>query len=262
MLTDSHCHLGADAFDGDRDEALARAAAAGVGRAVVIASDADDARGLIDWIGEGGREHRGVALWSTAGVHPHYADRATPDALASVEALNADGASVAVGECGLDFHYDNAPRDVQIEAFRAQCGIADRTGRPLVVHSRSADEETRGALADLADGVRGVLHCFTAGEDLLRDALALGWYVSFSGIVTFARFDRPDIVRAVPDDRLLIETDSPYLAPVPHRGQRNEPAFVAATCAAVAEIRGVSPARVADLTTRNAAALFGLPEPA
>lgn len=262
MLTDSHCHLGADAFDEDRDETLRRAAAAGVGRAIVIASDADDARDLHDWIGAGGSEHHGVALWATAGVHPHHADRATPEALETVERLNAEGPAVAVGECGLDFHYDNAPRDVQIEAFRAQCEIADRTGRPLVVHSRSADAETREALAALPDGVLGVLHCFTAGEPLMRDALALGWYVSFSGIVTFGRFDRPDIVRAVPEDRLLIETDSPYLAPVPHRGGRNEPAFVAETCRVVAEMRGVSPESVAETTSRNAATLFRLPEPA
>jgi TatD DNase family protein len=262
MLTDSHCHLGAGAFDDDREEVLVRAAAGGVRRAVVIASDADEAADIVAWAGAGGEDHHGVCLWSTAGVHPHYAERATPEALAAVEALNATGPSVAVGECGLDFHYDHAPRAVQVDAFRAQCEIADRTGRPLVVHSRSADPDTRDALASLPDGVRGVLHCFTAGEELMREALALGWHVSFSGIVTFARFDRSDIVRAVPDDRLLIETDSPYLAPVPHRGKRNEPAFVARTCAVVAEMRGVSVEQVAELTSRNATELFGISEPA
>lgn len=261
MLTDSHCHLGSDAFDEDRDAALTRAAEAGVRRAVVIASDADDAREIRDWVGDGAQDHSGVRLWSTAGVHPHYADRATPDALAAVETMVGDGPAVAVGECGLDFHYDNAPRDVQIDVFRVQCEIADRTGRPLVVHSRSADAETREALAALPDGVLGVLHCFTAGEALMRDALSLGWYISFSGIVTFKRFDDVDLVRAVPEDRLLIETDSPYLAPVPHRGSRNEPAFVARTCEVVAEMRGVAPEHVAQVTTRNAARLFSLPEP-
>jgi len=262
MLTDSHCHLGSDAFDEDRDAALTRAAEAGVRRAVVIASDARDAAGIRDWVGDGGEDHGGVRLWSTAGVHPHHAERATPDALDAVESLIADGPAVAVGECGLDFHYDNAPRGVQFDAFRAQCEIADRTGRPLVVHSRSADSETREVLAELPDGVLGVLHCFTAGEALMRDALALGWYVSFSGIVTFKRYEDHELVRAVPEDRLLIETDSPYLAPMPHRGRRNEPAFVVRTCEVVAEMRGVTAERVAHVTTRNASRLFSLPEPA
>jgi len=261
MLTDSHCHLGADAFDEDRDAVLTRAADAGVGRAIVIASDARDAAEIREWVGGGGVDHRGVRLWSTAGVHPHHADRATPDALDSVEDLLRAGGPVALGECGLDFHYDNAPRDVQIDAFRAQCEIADRVGRPLVVHARSADAETRAVLADLPDGVLGVLHCFTAGEELMRDALALGWYVSFSGIVTFKRYEDADLVRAVPEDRLLIETDSPYLAPEPHRGRRNEPAFVARTCEVVSAMRGVDPDRLARVTTRNAARLFSLPDP-
>lgn len=257
MLTDSHCHLADSAFAEDRDEVLRRAAEAGVRRAVVIASDADDAEEIHAWLGAPGSRHHGVALWGTAGVHPHYAERATPEALVRVEALLADGPAVATGECGLDFHYDNAPRDVQLAAFAAQCEIADRTARPLVVHSRSADTEMRRVIEGLPDGVLGVLHCFTGGRELMEAALRRGWYVSLSGIVTFKRFDEHDLVRAIPDDRLLIETDAPYLAPVPHRGRRNEPGYVADTCAVVAGIRGVDPEALAETTGRNATALFG-----
>jgi len=261
MLTDSHCHLSADAFADDRDAVLGRAADAGVGRAVVIASDADDAREIHEWIGSPGASLGGVSLWGTAGVHPHHADLATPEALHAVEALCREGPAVAVGECGLDFHYDNAPRDVQFEALSAQCEIADRTGLPLVIHSRTADAEMAETIAGLPDGVLGVLHCFTGGADLMHTALRRGWYVSFSGIVTFNRFDEVDLVRAVPEDRILLETDSPYLAPVPKRGKRNEPAFVAHTCEVVARMRGVSAEMLARTTTRNAATLFGLPAP-
>jgi len=259
MITDSHCHLSADAFAEDRDEVLERTAAAGVTRAVVIASDAEDARSIHGWIGTPGATHGGVRLWGTAGVHPHHAEKATPEALAIVEEL-CSGDAVAVGECGLDFHYDNAPRQVQFDALEAQVGIAERTGKPLVIHSRSADTEMREVLRGLPDGVLGVLHCFTGGEALMQDALDRGWYVSFSGIVTFRRFDGAGLVRSVPDDRILIETDSPYLAPTPHRGKRNEPAFLARTCEVVAEMRGVTPAQLAETTSHNAARLFGLPE--
>jgi TatD DNase family protein len=258
MLTDSHCHLADEAFADDRDDVLRSAAASGVRRIVVIASDAEDALDIHAWLGAPGVEHHGVRLWSTAGVHPHYAERATPEALDRIETLLSSGPAVATGECGLDFHYDNAARDAQFAAFRAQCEIAERTGRPLVVHSRSADAEMRRVIEGLPDGVLGVLHCFTGGRELMDAALRRGWYVSLSGIVTFRRFADHELVRAIPEDRILIETDAPYLAPVPHRGRRNEPAFVARTCAAVAEMRGVEAEALAETTGRNAATLFDL----
>ncbi|MDT8368451.1 MAG: TatD family hydrolase [Longimicrobiales bacterium] len=258
MLTDSHCHLGDEAFSEDRAATLARAAEAGVRRAVVIASDADDAEWIAGYVGSPGSAREGVALWGTAGIHPHHAGEATPEMLARIEALLTSGDAVAVGECGLDFHYDHAPRRTQIDLARAQCEIAERTGRPLVVHTRSAESETRALLAGLPDGVRGVLHCFTGSEDLLREALTRGWYISFSGIVTFRRYTDAGVVRSVPEDRILIETDSPYLAPVPHRGRRNEPAHLVATCEVVAGMREVSFRALAEATTRNAATLFGL----
>lgn len=255
MLFDSHCHLTADAFDDDRDLVLARAREEGVRGLVTIASDADDAEAALAWA----EEHDGV--WSTAGVHPHAAERATPEALRRIRELLEHPRVVAVGECGLDFHYDNAPREMQFDAFRAQIGMAADTGLSLVVHSRDADAEMIRELRGDAGAVTGVLHCFTGGDALLDAALAADWYVSFSGIATFKRYDGGDQVRRVPDDRLLIETDAPYLAPVPRRGKRNEPAYVAHTAAAVAQMRGVGVDELGELTRRNAHRFYGLVQP-
>lgn len=253
MLFDSHCHLTADAFDADRDRVLARAREAGVVGLVTIASDADEAERAVAWA----KEREGV--WSSAGVHPHLAERATPEALARVGALLRDEKKVvAVGECGLDFHYDHAPREAQLRAFREQIGIARDTGLPLVVHTRDADRDMIDELRGSAGDVRGVLHCFTGGDRLLDAALEADWYVSFSGIVTFRNFTGADQIRRVPENRLLIETDAPYLAPVPRRGRRNEPALLGHTAAAVAAARGVSAAEVAALTRDNAARFYGV----
>ncbi|MEK9506873.1 TatD family hydrolase [Gemmatimonadota bacterium Y43] len=255
MLFDSHCHLTADAFDDDRELVLARARDVGVRGMVTIASDADDAEAALAWAAQ----HDGV--WSTAGVHPHAAERATPEALRRVRDLLDHPSVVAVGECGLDFHYDNAPRDAQFAAFRAQIRMAGETGLSLVVHSRDADVEMIRELRGDAGAVTGVLHCFTGGDALLDAALEADWYVSFSGIATFKRYEGGDQVRRVPADRLLVETDSPYLAPVPHRGRRNEPAFVAHTAAVVAEMRGLEVDELSELTRRNAHRFYGLPHP-
>lgn len=254
MLFDSHCHLTSDAFDDDREAVLARAREAGVERLVTIASDADDADAALAWA----RSHPGV--WSTAGVHPHEAVKATPATLERVRALLDDPGVVAVGECGLDFYYDNAPREAQFAAFRAQVALAAESGLPLVVHCRDADADMLAEFDAGAADVTGVLHCFTGGDALLERALDAGWYVSFSGIVTFKRFDGAARVRRVPDDRLLVETDAPYLAPVPLRGRRNEPAFVAHTAAAVAGIRGTTVEALTALTAANAARFYGLGE--
>jgi TatD DNase family protein len=169
---------------------------------------------------------------------------------------------VALGETGLDFHYDRSPRREQTESFEAHLDLAARTGLPVVVHSRSADAETAELIRRHAGRVGGVLHCFSGGAALLRAGLDAGWYVSFSGIVTFRSWADAELVRRVPADRLLIETDSPYLAPVPRRGRRNEPALVAHTCAAVAEIRGEAVEAVAEATCGNARALYAIGDPA
>jgi TatD DNase family protein len=253
MIFDSHCHLTADAFDPDRDDVLSRAHAEGVHGIVTVASTPADAEAALALA----ERHRGV--WCTAGIHPHEAERAGGDeALARVRELLDHERVVAVGECGLDFHYDNAPRDVQMRVFRAQIELAWQTGRPLVVHSRDADDDMVRVLADLPPDVRGVLHCFTGNDALLEVGLAAGWCISFSGIVTFKNFAGGDQVRAVPDERLLVETDAPYLAPVPHRGRRNEPAFVGETVQALARLRGSTPDELAALTDANARRFYAL----
>jgi len=202
--------------------------------------------------------HPGFVVF-TAGVHPHDAAQFDPvadrDALAQ---LVAEGA-VAVGECGLDYHYDHSPRELQRRAFATQLELARETNRPVVVHTREADDDTGAMIREAGSaGVRGVLHCYTGPAWLAETALDAGWYVSFSGIVTFKKWERDDVVRLVPDDRLLVESDSPYLAPVPNRGKRNEPAWVALTAARVAAVRGSDEETIRATTTRNAKALFSL----
>ncbi len=253
MLIDSHCHLADPAFDADREAVLARAAEAGVTGVVVVAdslASSDRARTLC-----AGRED----CWPTAGIHPHRAsdfDAATAD---SLDALLADPAVVAVGETGLDYHYDHSPREVQREAFAWHLAASARTGKPVIVHARDADADVARLIADAPDGVTGVLHCFSAGREVLDAALARGFCVSFSGMVTFRSWDQHWALEAVPDDRLLVETDAPYLAPVPHRGRRNEPAFAARTAERLAELRGTAPDALAELTAANTRRLFSLP---
>ncbi|MGH7505531.1 MAG: TatD family hydrolase [Longimicrobiales bacterium] len=261
VLFDSHCHLTDARFDGDGDgedgipAVLERARAAGVVGVVTIASDAADASAaaMLASLYED--------VWCTAGIHPHAAASADDDAKARTGALVTGERAVAVGETGLDYHYDNAPRDVQRKLLDWHLALAERTGRPVVVHSREAEDDTAAAIRN-ATGVRGVLHCFTGSGSLLDRALEAGWYVSFAGLITFRNYGGAEQLRRVPDDRLLLETDSPYLAPVPRRGRRNEPAFVADTCAAAALLRGVDTNELGRLTTANALRFYGLdPEP-
>lgn len=249
---DSHCHLTDERLRADVGAVLDRARAAGVSRCVTIASDADDAAAALDLA----RRHDG--LWATAGVHPHAADRADEAALALVTELLDDPLAVAVGETGLDYHYENAPRAEQRRAFDAHLALAARLDLPVVVHSRSADEDTAAAIRAHAGALRGVLHCFAGGRDLFDAGVEAGWWVSFSGLVTFPGYGQLDLAAAVPADRFLIETDSPYLAPVPHRGRTNEPAFVPHVAEAIARARGASVATVAADTTRNALAFYAL----
>lgn len=252
-MFDSHLHLTAERFDGDVDEVVARARAAGVSRMVTIATDPADARAAL------GLTRRIVGVVGcTAGLHPHGASAWRADTADDLRALLSEPDVVAVGETGLDFHYDNSPRGVQRVAFEAQLDLAVETRLPVVVHSRDADEETCRVLRDRGSEVRGVLHCFTGGDALLDAGLEAGWWVSFGGIVTFGSFDAPDQVRRVPWDRLMIETDSPYLAPVPKRGRRNEPAFLRHVCERVAELRGAGADEAAERTTRAALSFYGL----
>lgn len=258
-LTDSHCHLSDGAFDGDRRAALDRARAAGATRIVSVASDPDDGLAALDLA----RAHDAVRC--TTGVHPHAVSESgagvadAGEAAAVLDAIReaaADPLCVAIGETGLDYHYDNAPRDVQRRSFRRHARIAEETELPLVVHSRDAEEDTAAAVRECAGTVAGVLHCFTGPTALMEAALEAGWLVSFTGTVTFGWFDA-GLVRAVPAGRYMIETDSPYLAPVPRRGRRNEPAFVLHVAQAVARIRDESLETVAKDTWDAASRFFG-----
>lgn len=252
-MFDSHLHLTAERFGGDVDEVVARARAAGVSRMVTIATDPVDAQAALGLT----RRSDGV-VGCAAGLHPHDASAWQSDTADTLRALLPEPEVVAVGETGLDFHYDNSPRDVQRAAFEAQLDLAVEAGLPVVVHSRDADDEMCKVLRARGSEVRGVLHCFTGGDALLDAGLEAGWWVSFGGIVTFGSFDAPDRVRRVPWDRLMIETDSPYLAPVPRRGRRNEPAFLPHVCERVAELRGARADETAERTTRAALSFYGL----
>ncbi len=253
-LFDSHAHLTDATLAAEIDAVLERAAAAGVAAVTSIASDLEDAARAIELAQRVSR----VQVYATVGIHPHEADRCNGDALARLESLARSEPVVAIGETGLDFHYENAPRAKQLAAFRGQLEVAERLGLPVVVHSRDADDELAQVIRAFAGRVTGVLHCFTGGASLLATGLEAGWYVSFAGVVTFKSFRDPELVRRVPTDRLLVETDSPYLAPVPRRGRRNEPANVQLVLERVAEIRGEAREQLAETTYRNACRFYRL----
>jgi TatD DNase family protein len=246
--TDDHCHLPEAAAEAAA--VVAEAGAAGVERLVTVGCDVAQSVAYAELAAA----HPGT-VWATAGVHPHDAK----GGIDGLEAVLAHPSVVAVGECGLDFHYDHSPRDVQREVFAAQVALASAHGLPLVVHTREAWPETFDVL--VAEGVpeRVVFHCFTGGPDEARRCLDLGGNLSFSGIVTFpSAGDIREAAALCPPDRLLVETDSPYLAPVPHRGRPNRPVWVAAVGAGVAEARGEAVEVVADATWRNAERVFAL----
>jgi TatD DNase family protein len=240
-------------FDADRDEVIARARGAGLVEMLVV--------GGVDE-GAGHRRALEVAsrygLPATAGVHPHEAKLAGERVYDELRGLAAERRIVAIGEIGLDFHYDHSPRPVQREVFRRQLRLARDVGLPVVVHTREADEETGAVLEEEGAGeTGGVVHCFTGGEDLARRALALGLCLSFSGIVAFPRAATiQKVARETPADRLLVETDAPFLAPPPHRGKRNEPAFVVEIARRVAELRGERVEAVSAAVCANYARLF------
>jgi TatD DNase family protein len=254
VFLDSHAHLADPAFDADRDDVIQRAREAGAVGIVCIGESIARAR-----VAEGIARAHPDFIWWTAGVHPH--DAASFDDASDPLRLTecAERGAVAIGECGLDYHYDNSPRDVQRGVFARQLRLARERRLPVVVHTRDAEDDTRAMIAEAAaDGVVGVLHCYTGTIVLAEAALASGWYVSFSGIITFKKWADDDLLRIVPDDRLLVESDAPYLAPVPNRGKRNEPSWVASTVARVAAARGTSPESLGDRCAENARRLFKL----
>ncbi len=254
MFIDSHTHLADAAFATDVADVIARAHAAGARALVCIGESPDAADRALHLV----HAHPGV-VFHTAGVHPHDADRFVAERDLPRLRQHLNNGAVAVGECGLDYFYQDAPRPRQREVLTAQLALAAELARPLVVHSREAVSDTTAMLRDAqAAGVRGVLHCHTGPQALAATALEVGWYISFSGIVTFGRWSEDDLIRSIPGDRLLVESDAPYLAPVPHRGKRNEPALVTYTLAKVAQARRETVDVVGAATTENTMRLFGL----
>ena len=250
-MIDTHAHL--DALDGDAAEALVRARAAGVLRVIAVGSGLQSCRATLE-IAE-----REDGVFAALGLHPHQAGETGDEDLKELARLFEHPKAVAVGEAGLDHFRDYAPRDRQLESFRGQAQLAAKLRKPLVVHSRAADEETADVLTDLPPDAQVVLHCFSS-LGLLGTALEHGWFVSFAGNVTYPNASELRAAAArVPADRLLAETDSPYLAPQAVRGRRNEPANVVHTLAVLAEARGADPAELGERIDANAAAVFGLP---
>jgi len=256
-VIDSHCHLAGEEFAGDLAAVVSRAQAAGLTAALCILAAGDE--------GESARAAHVAAAWPAVrfatGIHPHQAGEFAGRTAEGVEvvgrALDRHRAC-AIGEIGLDYHYDFSPRDVQQEVFRAQLELARGRNLPVIIHTRDATDDTFRLIEEAGVGrVRGVFHCFTGDETMARRAAVVDFHVSFAGILTFPRAEEIRAAAAVvPLERLLVETDSPYLAPVPHRGKRNEPAFVAEVVKRLAGLRGIPPVELAAQVTRNFAALF------
>lgn len=253
MLIDTHCHLDFPDFEAERDAIIERAREAGVTQMVTISTRVKRFETILA-IAE-----KYPNVFCSVGTHPHNADEELDVTADDLVRLSAHPKVVAIGEAGLDYFYDNAPRDAQAEGLRRHIAAARTTGLPLVIHSRSADDDMAAILTE--ESGKGafpfLLHCFSSGPDLARIGVELGGYVSFSGILTFPKSEElRDIARTVPRDRMIVETDAPYLAPKPFRGKRNEPAYVAHTAEVLAQAIGVSSEEIAEITTENAFRIF------
>jgi TatD DNase family protein len=253
MLIDTHCHLDFPDFEAERDAIVARAHEAGVEQMITISTRVKRFETILS-IAESYPN-----VFCSVGTHPHNADEELDVTTEDLVRLSAHPKVVAIGEAGLDYFYDNAPRDAQAEGLRRHIAAARETGLPLVIHSRSADEDMAAILTEeTGNGAFPfLLHCFSSGPDLARVGVELGGYMSFSGILTFPKSEElREIAKTVPHDRMIVETDAPYLAPKPFRGKRNEPAYVAHTAAVLAETIGVSTEEIATITTENAFRIF------
>jgi len=255
VLTDTHCHVQTSAFNGDREAVLRRAVEAGVGTLLCVGYDSATWRAAQALVAAGAP---GLRLHATAGLHPHDAKDFTPALMDEIRGLALSGDIVAIGECGLDFYRNLSTPEAQRGAFVAQIELANETGLPLVIHDREAHQSVVELLA--AHGARrGVMHCFSGDWELAKQCLDLGFYISIAGPVTYAKNDvLRDVAARVPEDRIVVETDCPYLTPVPFRGKRNEPALVRLVAAEVARVRGVDAAQLGDVMSANARELFGL----
>jgi TatD DNase family protein len=242
-LVDSHCHLDDEKFDADREQVMERALAAGVETMMAIGTG-----GELDVAIR--QAERYPFVYATIGVHPHDASKATEETYARLRDLAKHPKVLAIGEIGLDYHYDFSPREVQRAVFDRQLEIAAEAGKPIVIHTREAWDDTMAQVTALPHG--GIMHCFTGDADQARQALGLGFHLSFGGVLTFPKAEAVrEAARIVPEDRLLVETDCPYLAPVPYRGKRNEPAFVVETARRLAAVRGSTIDAIAEVTSAN-----------
>ncbi|NLY52911.1 MAG: TatD family hydrolase [Firmicutes bacterium] len=251
-LIDTHCHLNDERFEEDLPQVIQRARSAGVTGLINIGYDLDSSRRAIEQAG------LYPGLKTTVGIHPHDASTATEAALEELAKLASAESVVAIGETGLDYYYDNSPREMQRLAFRRQMELAKELGLPVVIHSRDATQDTLEILKDFAP-LRGVMHCFSGSFETAQICIDMGLYIAFGGAITFKNANRLRGVAArVPLERIVLETDCPYLSPEPHRGRRNEPAYLVHILAKLAEIKQVSEAEAAEITTANARAVFGL----
>lgn len=254
MLIDSHCHLDFEDFGTEVPEVIARAHAAGVGGMITICTHASK----FAQVAAVADKFAAQNVWCSVGIHPHHAgDAAEQVSAADIMALSKHPRVVGIGECGLDYYYNHSVADAQIKSFEMQIEAALAEDLPVIIHSREADDDTIRILKAAGPKLRGVMHCFSGTRRLAEAALEIGFYISLSGILTFNKSqDLRDIARDVPLDKLLVETDSPYLAPVPLRGKRNEPAYTAHTAAKLAEIKGLPVEKMGEITTANFFTLF------
>lgn len=253
MFTDSHCHINADDFSQDREDVVLRAREMRVDYILDVCDDIADMPRLLDFC----RKHKHI--YTTAGVHPELADKYADLTTEQILDQTKSPYVVGIGECGLDYYYNGDIKEQQLKVLEKHIEAAQLSGLPLIIHNRESDEDLISMLSDAykKKSFSGELHCFSSSEKLLETALSMGFYISASGIITFKKSeDLRQRFKEVPNDRLLIETDSPYLAPVPHRGQRNEPAFVVNTAEVLAEVKNISIEKLAELTTNNFINLF------
>ncbi|MBN2356198.1 TatD family hydrolase [candidate division KSB1 bacterium] len=250
-LIDSHAHLDFDAFDADRDEVVYRANEADVRAIITIGIDLKSSRSAVQL------SEKYSSVYATVGIHPHDVAEAGENDLAELEELLQHPKVVAIGEVGLDFYRNLSPPDLQRRYFRAFLNLSMRSGKPLIIHTREADEAILSILSEKGrSGWSGVFHCFSGDTAMAARALAMGFHISFTGVLTFKNSRAVDVMRSIPMDRLLLETDCPFMAPEPHRGKRNEPAFVHFIAQKMASVRGLSFAEVARATSDNAERLF------
>ena len=254
MLADSHAHIDDERFDADREEVVARALAAGVSLIVNIGADmASSARSVA-------LAEKYPEIYAAVGMHPHDSQDMKETDYRQLEQWANHPKVVAIGEIGLDYHYDLSPRPVQKEVFLRQLDLARKTGKPFIIHEREAHADMLDIIRNAARGLNGVFHCFSGSVETAREYLKMGFYISVAGPVTFPKSAKTkDVAKAVPLDRLLVETDSPYLTPQPFRGKRNEPAYVRIVAEEIANLRDISLAELAEVTTANVRRLFNIP---